>query len=312
MMVKVCSLNNRKFMDADARDFAELVSKEKKKVLLVGVTDASRYVYSLLSKMGNRDVITLWVDKKYNFFSLCGFPTVSCENISGKSFDIIALSGKRNLSFFNQITEKYGLSDIDPYMLSTDADSNFMDDVVPWRDIKYTDEEVTADEIILMDPHDILSMDRLDIVIRYMAGIELLKGNHGHATDMYIKLSMSMNDGEEYVRPYTTCAYFSEYKSKKGAEEFLESFCQLLISMKEKGFDKKHFIPLSETGSVINGTHRIAAALVLGEKIYVKKYVGFGESFLTFCPEDLRKHGYSNEEIKEISDIFNFLKRGSV
>jgi len=294
-----------------ASEFAELVANDKKKILLIGVTDASREVYSILSEKGSEENITLWVDEKYNFFSLCGFPTVSCDSIQGKSFEVIALSGKRHIGFYERIAEKYGFGDLCAYMLRADGDNNVMNNCVPWRNIKYTDEVVNEENLLLIEPCELINEGRLDIVIRYMAGLEILNGIRGNATDMYIKLSRSMNDFSEYVRPYTTCAYFSAYESKKGEDEFLQSFKDLLESVKKNGFDKKHFIPLSESMGVINGTHRIAAALIFGEKVYAKKYIGFGEPFLTFDESDLKRLNYSEAEIKKIKDTFHRLKGGS-
>lgn len=291
-------------------EFIRLVENGKK-FLLVGVTVESRTAYSLLVQQKIEDKLILWIENKYNFFSLCGFPTVYSGKIPEYKFDAVVISGKRNIGFYNKIATQYNIEALDTYMLFNDIGSDAVTDCVPWNDIKYTDEPVCEEELLIYDPREFLSESRFDIVIRYMAGLEILSGEHGDGIDMYIKLSASMNDFSEHVRPYTTCSYFSDYDSKKGAEEFIGSFRSLLGSMKEKGFDKKHFIPLSESGGVINGTHRIAAALICGEKVYAKKYVGFGDPFLTFDENDLKKLTYSEKEIDIIKETYNKLTRGS-
>lgn len=290
-------------------EFVSLVETGKK-FLIVGVTAESRMAYSLLAQKNIADKLTLWVENKYNFFSLCGFPTVSCDKVPEYKFDAAVISGRRNVGFYNKIAKRYNIEYLDTYMLHDDVGADNVNNCVPWKDIKYTDEPVCDDELLVYNPLEFLSESRFDIVIRYMAGLEILSGKHGSGVDMYIKLSASMNDFSEHVRPYTTCSYFSDYDSKKGAEEFIGSFKKLLVSMKENGFDKRHFVPLSESGGVINGTHRIAAALITGEKVYAKKYIGFGDPFLTFDDNDLRKLTYSENEIESIKETYYKLKRG--
>ncbi|MBE7064234.1 MAG: hypothetical protein E7384_00240 [Ruminococcaceae bacterium] len=281
------------------------------KFLLVGVTEESRTAYSLMVQKGIGDKLTLWVEKKYNFFSLCGFPIASCEKVPEYNFDAVVVSGKRNIGYYKRLAESYNIAGIDTYMLYNDIGADSVTNCVPWNNIKYTDEVICDEELLLYDPHEFLSESRFDIVIRYMAGMEILSGARDIGVDMYIKLSASMNDFSEHVRPYTTCSYFSDYGGKKGEEEFIGSFRKLLLSMKENGFDKRHFVPLSESGGIINGTHRIAAALICGEKVYAKKYVGFGDPFLTFDENDFKRLDYSEKEIDSIKETYYKMKKGT-
>ena len=83
------------------------------------------------------------------------------------------------------------------------------------------------------------------------------------------------------------------------------------MDIEEKGFDKKHYIPLSETCGVINGTHRVAAALALNIPVYAKVFIGFGEPFLSFGIDDLKRIGCSEDQIKVIENEFKKIKKES-
>jgi len=76
----------------------------------------------------------------------------------------------------------------------------------------------------------------------------------------------------------------------------------LLESMKEKGFQREKFIPLDASGKMINGSHRLAAALALKQDVWVLKYELFKSdlSFLSFSLDWMKKNGFEEEEIRLI------------
>lgn len=287
-------------------DISSHISPESK-CLLIGANETGRCIYKILQKNHLHHTITGWIDKKYAFFACCGLPVIAPHDIPKLDIGIIVIAGYGCVSYANQIIEEYQLNTRNcGYFFVPTIKGSFDDFVYP--NIHYTDEIVSDDELEILDPISLVTNERLDIVIRYIACCELLNGTPGCGMDMYNVLSMSMNAGEEYIRPFTTCSYFSAYKSKKGFDEFKASFEQLVASMKKNGFDKRHFIPLSEGRGVINGTHRLATALALNEKVYVKIYQGFGEPFLRFAAFDLERIGYTDEQISYILNVYHTLK----
>ena len=98
---------------------------------------------------------------------------------------------------------------------------------------------------------------------------------------------------------------------KKGAEHFVESFRKLLYSVKEKGFQKQHFIPVTEKMNLLNGAHRMIAALIFGQTVWIKKYTGFGEPFIVFGIEDLHKLDCTPGQIQLVADTYKKLTQTS-
>lgn len=278
--------------------------------LLIGGTRAGRGLFCELKKRNKEGLITFWTDKKYNFYRLAGLPMNVPNEISNHGVNGIILSSDYVEKFYLTISDKYDLNGIAVYEMFGNADN--MGDF-EWKDPKYTDLPANPSDLICVNPLDLISEKRLDIVIRYMACKQMMGINDFDIdmVDVYKKLTLSMNDGEEFVRPFTTCSYFSDYKQKKGTGNFIDDLTSLIKSMHEKGFDKKHYIPLSETCGVINGTHRVAAALALNIPVYAKVFIGFGEPFLLFGRDDLKRIGCSEDQIKVIENEFKKLKKES-
>ncbi len=294
-----------------AQDMLDVVMGSDGKWLLIGATRAGRSLYRELQKRNRESRIRLWIDKKYDFYRLCGLPVCNSDALDGKPLQGVILSSDFVEKYYRSVSERIPKT-IPVYELIGEAEG--MADF-PWTDPKYTDVPPAPGELILVNPVDLLKEDRLDIIIRYMACKEILgeKSNDGmDRIGAYKKLIESMNDGEEFVRPFTTSSYFSDYKEKKGAANFLEAFKALMKSMQSAGFSPKHFIPLSETRGVINGAHRTAVALALGINVYAKIYVGFGEPFLSFRKKDLSRLGFTDVEIDAVEKTYIQLKNSQL
>lgn len=288
-------------------DSAVDLTKGGKSVLLVGNDEPARKFYKSTTKQYGSDVIPFWTDKKYVFYKKCGLNICDPKDLDFNDADVILLSGYAAIAFYNNHLKTVIPANKQIFELSC-VPLDLCDDY-EWKDIKYTDDPVDNKELLHLDPLELVTEDRLDIVIRYMACKEMILNQWNDGVAMYKILSESMNDCEEYVKPFTACSYFSAYPSKKGIDRFIDSFLNLIQSMKEKGFLMEHFIPLSEGGGVINGTHRIATALVLGEKVYAKKYVGYGDPFLSFRKNELRDRGFSDLQIDKIVKTYEELKK---
>lgn len=282
------------------------LSRTQSRCLLIGATPVGRVVYKALSARAAANPIVCWTDKKYHFFTLCGLPISLPEEIKNIEVDMVIIAGNVNKPYALQIINVFQLNTLPCYLLSGGEEQ--LEDF-EYPNPHYTDEPVDEVRLHLVHPVQFITEGRLDLVIRYLACQEILDNAPAEGVRLYEMLTMSMNNGEEYVRPFTTCAYFSAYESKKGFDAFYRSFRDLIASMSEKGFLKEHFIPVSEKWGVINGAHRLACALALNKKVYVKRYIGFGEPFLTFDIAALKRIGCTEEQIALVLDAYNNLKK---
>ena len=272
---------------------------------LVGAVPRGRYLFNLLRQRGLEDRILCWTDRRYRFFQMYGLPVTAPADIPGEA-ELILLADHRNLDWWQAVAAEKGLSQV-PLLRLECGDGPYED--IPCPPVKYTDERFPDSRLACVRPARLLGPDRLDVIVRYLACREFLAGTPGVGVQMYKKIVHSINQSRERIRPMTTCAYFSDYAEKKGYEAFESSFLSLIESMRKQGFLKQHFIPVSETGRPLNGRHRLAVALALGERVYIRRYVGFGEPFFRYAPEDLPALGFRPDEIALLVSTLEALRR---
>ena len=183
-----------------------------------------------------------------------------------------------------------------------------------WKDNYYYDNklsvsinEIKANESILVRPETLIDENRLDIVVRYLYAQAILNDEDvDKYREMYSKLIMAVNKGEE---PLNNGIYacFSQYDSKKSMEEFDLAFRDLIDSMIINDFDKEHYIPLGKDSKPVNGAHRIAAALALGNNVWAVKFpeIEGGKMCYEYNEEWLKSNGFDEEEMKKIINSYN-------
>jgi len=114
-----------------------------------------------------------------------------------------------------------------------------------------------------MNPMELISKDRLDVMIKYRYFCDLMVGRDNSGA--YERHILKRTVGVEPVNIHSK-------KPKRGIEAYIKGCKDLLESMK-KGFDSKHPIPVSDRG-ILNGSHRLACALGLGIDVKVKGFEG--------------------------------------
>lgn len=130
-------------------------------------------------------------------------------------------------------------------------------------------------QIIEVDPVQLLSLNRIDIGVK----IKLAKHMLGKLEDQSAKIRYL-----ETIRAFTNGSFREPgNKNKKSADSYLQSFWETISSMRAHGF-RSSVIAVSETGSPVDGSHRLAAAIALNirkvpiaftnvrEKIYDSEY----------------------------------------
>lgn len=288
-------------------DLIALLRQHNYRALLIGATVGGRNLYCELEALGALQHIALWTDEKYAFYQMCGLPMADYANVEA-DYDLVIIGGKRAEKFAAHLLETKKLENLPVYRV--DETQVGTRDFV-WRNLKYSDFPVSDAELTEIDPRELLSETRMGFVIRYLAAMEILSGKDGDGLELYKRYIYFLNGYEEFVKPFTTCAYFSDYEEKKGAEHFVESFRKLLYSVKEKGFQKQHFIPVTEKMNLLNGAHRMIAALIFGQTVWIKKYTGFGEPFIVFGIEDLHKLDCTPGQIQLVADTYKKLTQTS-
>lgn len=112
-----------------------------------------------------------------------------------------------------------------------------------------------GEKIEYIDPRDLCTANRLDILIKVELAKDYLQGKiskESSTAQLYIEHIIKRTNGTE---PYTLL------KSK--VSDYIDSFYQLIDSIKNKGFNRNFSIPIDKNGVILNGAHRLAAAIAL-------------------------------------------------
>jgi len=113
----------------------------------------------------------------------------------------------------------------------------------------------------IKNPLDLVTPYRFDLVIKYMYANSILKG---YQTD-YFKRTY-----KDHLRVWNG---FKEYDNpnKNSFEAFDQEFKNIIESIKTEGFNSNiSEVPILEDRYIVNGAHRVAAALVLKKDVAVK------------------------------------------
>ncbi|WP_286295412.1 hypothetical protein [Vibrio apostichopi] len=143
-------------------------------------------------------------------------------------------------------------------------------------------------EVIEMDPLDLISEDRLDIVLKLLSIPRIIGVNNSeYLFEIYKK----------HIRCITENT-FSENGSttKLSLDDFKSEFKQVCESISENGFnDTLSLIPVDGNSSPINGAHRVAAAIYYKVKV---KVVIIPELSAKYDAEFFRKRGLCEDIIE--------------
>ncbi len=248
-----------------------------------------------------------WVDAQYKWYQYINMPIDAPETVTETEADVIVVAVERKEVFLA----------IQNVLVNMGVDAV----KIIWKDnyrlmeiehVRYSEERAKEEAKLAVEvnPVSLLDENRMDIIVRYIYAKALLEDKDVEkAKKLYDKMIMAIHKGEEPTQNGTN-AYFSDYTQKKGVEDFDEAFIALLKSMKENGFKREKFIPLDADGKMINGSHRLAAALALGEDVWVLKYELYkgNLSFMKFTVEWMRENGFGEEEVQILANIFAVLK----
>lgn len=112
-----------------------------------------------------------------------------------------------------------------------------------------------------MKPFQLITPSRLDVFARTAFARAIVSGApEKFGRDLYI----------DFLSHSSPREYFAENGHKVSLEDYIREFRKLIESMKSSGFDESlGKIPVS-AGSIVNGAHRLATALVLGLDVAIE------------------------------------------
>lgn len=247
-----------------------------------------------------------WVDRQYVWYQTMQLPVDAPEDIRGISYDkiVVAVEKKETYQNIKEYLNRMGIPDS---VIFWKKDYRIKSGKAAVYDPERVKKE--SEKAVQIFPVRLLREDRMDVVIRYLYAKDMLNGmKDSENSRLYEKLILEVNRGNEPV-DHIVMAYFTEYVFKSGIGAFRDSFYALLLSMQKKGFQKEGFIPVDNQGRMINGAHRCAAALALGEKVWVYVYPFDGFQY-DYSVAWMKKHGFTEEETRMVQEEFQRLKDG--
>lgn len=145
-----------------------------------------------------------------------------------------------------------------------------------------------------MNPLNLISHNRIDVIIKYLS-IKYQKLN---------LIELANNYYDNHINIITNGLYEEPGNSKKSLSDYKIEFSNILKSIDLDGFDKtKSYVPLSKTGTINNGSHRVAASIYFNKDVYVKKT---NETPHNYDYEFFRKRGLDKKILDDA--IHNFIK----
>lgn len=250
--------------------------------------------------------IVCWVDKQYDWYREMALPVDKPENIKAYDFDKIVIAVEQTKTY-ESIVNFLKQMGVDEHYVVWKQDMILGYDIAKKYDKDRVEKE--SQEAYQEEPYIFLSEDRMDLVVRYLYAVEILENiKDGQGQELYEKYFLKENGGVEPMDEIQL-SYFTEYSSKCGIDNFKASFQSLVNSMKEKGFDKKHFVPLDKTKYPVNGSHRIAAALATENKVWAYSYGNYQVAQFIRPIEWFRINGFSENECDVLLNAYRILMK---
>lgn len=129
---------------------------------------------------------------------------------------------------------------------------------------------------------NLINYNRLDLIVKYLYAREILeRENNDYTTnvykDLYIRHILMRNMGIEPLRDY-------EPNNKNCVDDFCNDFENLVIDIKNKGYDINKPVKIGKNNLPENGAHRISISALLDQEIPVEIVEhGWEWNFNWFC-----------------------------
>ena len=275
------------------------------KIIIYGAGEVGYNFYRQIRTSKYAQLVA-WVDRQYEWFRMLNLPVDPPKKIEAVEFDYIIVTAERRAVFDSICKDLSEMGIVQERIIWQDDYTVHENIVYSYKDRNLEEESRRAVQI---SPLKFIRDDRLDIVIRYLYAKDIHDGENDQThRNLYHKFVDRQWNGQEPTENYIS-AYFSEYSIKRGTEAFDSSFISLVQSIKKEGFDRKYFVPVDRKGRLINGAHRIAAALACGVDVWCLEYP-FDGLYYVCDKASLVTMEFSDDEISRIVEICEKMKRG--
>lgn len=175
------------------------------------------------------------MNKKIENINIENMGTIKFEKLKSKNKKKIGNPIYKN-SFYKKVTRKE-ISDL--------IDNEYIEKILPIRE---------KNKIYYANARNLISPYRFDVIIKLMYIEAYIKNKNMDATrKLYL----------EHIRVFNN---FNEPDGKKkSAKDFIEQFNKLICDVKKNGV--KTIIPISNSGEIIDGSHRLAIAIYFNMNI---------------------------------------------
>ncbi len=280
--------------------FAEV--EKNSRIVLYGASEMGYDFYRQIVTTGYC-TIALWVDRQYEWWQHLDLPVSKPDDILNVDYDMIILTAEKQSVAQSMCDDLIALG-IEQDLVFWKSDCSIKGNIARKFDIKTQVSD--SQDAVETDPKEFIDEDNLDLVIRLIYARSILVGGDNAATkELYKKLITKQTELVE-ATDRILVGYFSEYDSKRGWNQFDQSFRALIDSIRIMGFQKEYFIPLDNKKHLLNGRHRIAAAMALGQNVWTVTYP-FSTSGVRYNTEWLKSNDFTEDEIRIILETLDGL-----
>ena len=235
--------------------------------------------------------ITAWIDKDFAFYQSKGMSVKVPEKIEDIEFDVLIVA-IANEDIADSVIKEF---------------SKGTDRRILWK--KYSSGEPT-EGIIRKDfkiseynklfPNNLITADNLDLSVRYLLCKDILNEieDKDHL-NLYMRYQMIISNLNEEG--------LGDYRKKRGADEFLKKFKELISLMRRDGFYETNPILVDEQNKIINGRHRCASAIALEKEIWASRIDGVYAGLRDY--HWFYDNGFSLRDMQEILNGFTDMYR---
>ena len=236
-----------------------------KKIVLYGAGNVGLCFYKQIKTTGYVEVVH-WVDKNWENYKKQGYPTESLSVIfNNTKYDYLIIAVE-SAEIASQIKQDLIEKQVDEKKIIHFEKCRFVDCGLHENVFQEYKEMQYKDELIQINPKELLNKNRLDLIVRYLVAKDMKNGVKNNANlSLYSRMILCRNAAYEGKH------YFSE-TTREGTKQYLDSIKELCDSIDKYGFQKDHFVPVGNNRVILNGAHRTATSLALEEKIWVKYY----------------------------------------
>lgn len=168
--------------------------------------------------------------------------------------------------------------------------------ILDGHQLRYKLDYINEDDFFIVSPNQINLKNRFDIIIKFNFVFDKIHNlNDSFSLELY----------SNHIAVFSSGTFLEPYSHKNSLESYLMELDKLISDIKTNGFSfDKSVIPLNDNLDILDGSHRVAICMVLGEKFNTVK-----------LPLDSPNYGYDFFKKRGLShglldrSLLNFIER---